>query len=147
MAQQDIIQFLASTGIETTDLEYIIQQRELIISGGQDRTEQIMKSPQFRKWLVEAESKELLVHGNSESEPMSPISFFCAFLMRRLRDVRHFRSLAFFCGCHPYEEYGGARPMIMSLLAQLLEQQHFDLSFISHELAYQMEDGDIEAFC
>lgn len=107
-----------------------------------------MKSPQFRKWLVEAESKELLVHGNSEPEPISPISFFCAFLMQRLRDVQQFRPLAFFCGCHLYyEDYGGARPMIMSLLTQLLEQQQFDLSFISLELAHRMEDGDIEAFC
>lgn len=142
-----MLDFLNSTGMETADIEHIISQRELVISGGRDRTEQIMKSSQLREWLVQADSKELLVHGNSEPEPISPISFFCALLMRNLRGMEQFRSVAFFCGCHPYEDFGGARPMIMSLLAQLLQQQHFDLSFINHGLAYLMNDGDIGAFC
>ncbi|KAK8083901.1 hypothetical protein PG996_002682 [Apiospora saccharicola] len=147
VTQQDLLEFLDSANIETTDIEYILSQRQLIISGCQDRTEQIMKSPQLKKWMVQAESKELLVHGNSEPEPISPISFFCALLMRNLRDVDQFKSLAFFCGIHSYEEFGGARPMIMSLLAQLLEQQHFDLGFVDHELAYSMDSGNIETFC
>ncbi|KAK8050818.1 hypothetical protein PG994_012548 [Apiospora phragmitis] len=147
VTQQDILDFLDSTGIETADMDYIVFQRELIISRGHDRTEQIMKSPQLREWLVQAESKELLIHGNSEPQPISPISFFCALMVRNLRDVDQFKSLAFFCGCHPYNDLGGVRLMIMSLLAQLLEQQRFDLSFIDHELAYRMDGGDIEAFC
>lgn len=142
-----MLDFLISTDIETADIDYILSQRELIIPGGHDRTEQIMKSTQLREWLVQDDSKELLIHGNSEPEPISPVSFFCALLMRNLRGVEQFRSIAFFCGCHPYEDFGGARPMIMSLLAQLLQQQSFDLGFIDHELAYRMDDGDIGAFC
>ncbi|KAK7923527.1 hypothetical protein PG985_007598 [Apiospora marii] len=147
VTQQALLEFLDSAGMETDDMDYITSQRELIVAGGQDRTEQIMKSPQLREWLVQAESKELLIHGNSEPAPISPISFFCALLMRNLRGVEQFKSLAFFCGSHPYDDLGGARPMIMSLLAQLLEQQRFDLSFIDHELAYSMDGGAIEAFC
>ncbi|TGJ80713.1 hypothetical protein E0Z10_g8053 [Xylaria hypoxylon] len=145
--QEDLLQFLDLTDVETTDIEYIIQQRELIISRGQDRTEQIMKSTQLREWLVQANSKELLIHGSCEPLPISPISFFCAMLTQNLRGVERFKSLAFFCGCHPYEDYGGARTLIISLLAQLLKQQHFDLSFIDHEIACRMDDGDIQAFC
>ncbi|KAK8126861.1 uncharacterized protein PG998_002620 [Apiospora kogelbergensis] len=147
VTQHDMLDFLISTDIETADIDYILSQRELIIPGGHDRTEQIMKSTQLREWLVQDDSKELLIHGNSEPEPISPVSFFCALLMRNLRGVEQFRSIAFFCGCHPYEDFGGARPMIMSLLAQLLQQQSFDLGFIDHELAYRMDDGDIGAFC
>ncbi|KAK8021679.1 hypothetical protein PG990_006817 [Apiospora arundinis] len=130
VTQHDMLDFLISTGIETTDIDYIVSQRELIVSGGHDRTEQLMKSTQLREWLVQADSKELLIHGNGEHEPVSPISFFCALLTRNLRG-----------------DAGGARPMIMSLLAQLLQQQHFDLGFITHDLADWMNEGDIGAFC
>ncbi|KAI8624702.1 hypothetical protein F5Y19DRAFT_452893 [Xylariaceae sp. FL1651] len=145
--QEDLIQFLDLTGLDTTDIDYITHQRELIISRGQDRTEQIMSSPQLREWLVQANSKELLIHGNSEPLPVSPVSFFCAMLMRNLRGVEKFKSVAFFCGCHPYDDFGGARTLIMSLLSQLLQQHPFDLSFIDHEIAYQIDSGDTQAFC
>ncbi|KAI0185597.1 hypothetical protein EV127DRAFT_441217 [Xylaria flabelliformis] len=145
--QEDLLQFLDSTGVETTDIDYITHQRELIISRGQDRTEQIMNSSQLRQWLVQADSKELLIHGNSEPVPVSPISFFCAILMQNLRSVEKFKSVAFFCGCHPYDDFGGARTLIISLLSQILQQQPFDLSFIDHEIAYRMDGGDTQAFC
>ena len=145
--QEDLLQFLDMAGVETTDIEYITHQRELIISRGQDCTEQIMKSSQLRDWLVQASAKELLIHGNSEPLPISPISFFCAMMIKNMRDVERFKSVAFFCGCHPYDDYGGARTLIMSLLAQLLQQQQFDLSFIDYETAYRMDSGDIQAFC
>ncbi|KAI0439889.1 hypothetical protein F4803DRAFT_529375 [Xylaria telfairii] len=145
--QGDLLKFLDLIGLETTDMEYIKHQRELIISRGQDRTDQIMKSPQLREWLVQANSKELLIHGNSESLPVSPISFFCAILMQNLRSVERFKSVAFFCGCHPYDDFGGARTLIMSLLSQLLQQQPFDLSFIDHETSYRVYSGDIQAVC
>lgn len=145
--QEDLLKFLDLIGLETTDIDYITHQRELIISRGQDRTDQIMKSPQLREWLVQANSKELLIHGNSDSVPISPISFFCAVLMQNLRNVERFKSVAFFCGCHPYDDFGGARTLIMSLLSQLLQQQPFDLSFIDHETAYRVDSGEIQAFC
>ncbi|KAI0544996.1 hypothetical protein F4679DRAFT_562691 [Xylaria curta] len=145
--QEDLLQFLDSTDLEMTDINYITHQRELIISRGQDRTEQIMNSSQLRQWLVQADSKELLIHGNSEPLPVSPISFFCAILMQNLRSVEKFKSVAFFCGCHPYDDFGGARTLIMSLLSQMLQQQPFDLSFVDHEIAYRMDSGDTQAFC
>ncbi|KAI0404021.1 hypothetical protein F4802DRAFT_569435 [Xylaria palmicola] len=145
--QDDVIRFLDCVGLEISDIQYIIAQRELIIARGQDRTEQIMKSPQLREWLVQANSKELLIHGNSEPFPVSPVSFFCAMLAQNLRGVDRFKSVVFFCGCHPYEDYGGARTLIMSLLSQLLQQQRFDLGFVSREIAYGMDGGDIQSFC
>jgi hypothetical protein len=124
-----------------------MQQKERLTSASQDRTDQIMKSPRFKEWVVSASSQTLLIHGNSDSQFISPISFFCALLVQNLRSVDRFRPLIFFCGCHLYEDYGGGRTMIISLLAQLLQQQAFDLTFIDHELVYQMDSGNIEAFC
>ncbi|KAI1119105.1 hypothetical protein F5Y14DRAFT_460402 [Nemania sp. NC0429] len=145
--QDELLEFLAMTHLETEDVEYITHQRELIISRGQDRTEQIMRSPELRAWLIEPNSKELLIHGHSEPLPVSPLSFFCTILMKNLRSVERFKSVAFFCGCHPHDEYGGARTLIMSLLSQLLQQSSFDLSFIDHEIAYRMGGGDTRTFC
>ncbi|KAI0965234.1 hypothetical protein F4678DRAFT_485529 [Xylaria arbuscula] len=145
--QAELPEFLDMAGIETVDIEYIIQQRERIISRSQDCTEKVMKSEQLREWLVQANSNELLVHGNCEPLPISLISFFCARMIQNLRGIERFKSVSFFCGCHPYDEYGGARTLIMSLLAQLLQQQHFDLSFINPEVAYQMDAGESQAFC
>ncbi|KAJ2984563.1 hypothetical protein NUW58_g5995 [Xylaria curta] len=145
--QEDLLQFLDLAGLETADIDYITHQRELIISRGQDRTQQIMQSRQFREWLVQANSKELLIHGNSEPLPVSPISFFCAMLTQNLRGIEKFKSVAYFCGCHPYDDFGGGRTLIMSLLSQLLQQQSFDLSFIDHEIACRMDSGDTSAFC
>ncbi|KAI0376987.1 hypothetical protein F5Y04DRAFT_285406 [Hypomontagnella monticulosa] len=147
VTQRDILDFLDLAGLDEADMEDVIHRREMLISGGRDRTAQIMASPLFKQWLVTAASKELLIHANSDAQPISPLSFFCAMLLQNLRSVDRFRSVAFFCGLHPYEDYGGGRTMIMSLLAQLLQQQSFDLSFIDHELAYRMDSGEIEVFC
>ncbi|KAJ8127277.1 hypothetical protein O1611_g6360 [Lasiodiplodia mahajangana] len=122
-------------------LQHEIEKRD-VISRGQDRPEQIMKSSQLREWLVQANSKELLVHGTCEPLPVSPISFFCAVSLQDLRGTERLKSVAFFCGCHPYDDYGRARTLIMSLLAQFLQQQRFDLSFIDYETAYWMDGGD-----
>jgi hypothetical protein len=146
-SQADLLEFLNTTNLELMDLEYIMQRREALTSGSQDRVDQIMKSTRFKEWVVNASSQTLLIHGNSSSESISPISFFCALLVHNLRSVSRFRPLTFFCGCHSYEDYGGGRIMIMSLLTQLLEQRNFDLSFIEHELVYRMNIGDIDAFC
>ncbi|KAI0149439.1 hypothetical protein BJ166DRAFT_63611 [Pestalotiopsis sp. NC0098] len=68
-------------------------------------------------------------------------------LVKNLREVDRFKSVAFFCGLHSYEDFGGARTLIMSLLTQLLQQQQFDLSFISHPLASSLDAGNVGAFC
>jgi hypothetical protein len=147
VTQEDLVGFLNTAGLDEVDLEYILGSREAVTSGGQDRTENILKSTKFRDWLVIPSSQELLIHGNSDPQPISPLSFFCAMLVQNLRGVDRYWSVAFCCGCHPYEDLGGARTMIMSLIGQLLGKRPFDLSFIKHEHVYQMDLGSVEAFC
>ncbi|ETS80034.1 hypothetical protein PFICI_07563 [Pestalotiopsis fici W106-1] len=143
-----LLEFLDSSDIEEADIGYITKQQISHGAPGRNRTDQIMKSHEFVQWITEPTSKELLVHGNSATTPISPLSFFCALLTQNLRRVEKFVSLAFFCGCHPYEDQGGSRTLIISLLAQLLRQEiHFDFRFLTYELAELMENGNVQAYC
>ncbi|KAI3394230.1 hypothetical protein diail_3005 [Diaporthe ilicicola] len=145
--EQGLLDFLNMRDLDDADLDYIMQLQGPLTSGQRNRSGQIMKSTKFSEWLVKPTSQELLIHGNSEPNPVSPISFFCGMLVQSLRGVKRFHTLSFFCGRHPEEDYGGGRTMIMSLLAQLLQQQHFDLGFIGDEDMYHMGGGNVEAFC
>lgn len=145
--ERDLLDFLNMRGLDDADLEYIMQLQGPLTSGRQNRSDQIMKSIQFSEWLVKPSSQELLIHGNSDPTPVSPMSFFCGMLVQSLRGVKRFHTLSFFCGRHPEEDYGGGRTMIMSLLAQLLQQQHFDLGFIGDEDMDHMVGGDVVSFC
>lgn len=147
MSEQDLLDFLNMRGLDDTDLDYIMQLQGPLTSGRHNRTDQVMKSTQFSEWLVNPSSQELLIHGNSDPTPVSPISFFCGMLVQSLRGMDRFHTLFFFCGRHPEEDYGGGRTMIMSLLAQILQQQRFDLGFIGEEDMYRMGGGDVATFC
>ncbi|KAK7915164.1 hypothetical protein PG985_012867 [Apiospora marii] len=147
VSQEDLLEFLQAAHLDSNDIEYIMDYREGFLSRGHDRTEVIMPTPQFRNWLVNASSQELLIHGNSDPLPVSPLTLFCALLVQNLRRLDNFWTLAFFCGCHPYEEYGGARTLIASLISQLLRKRPFDLSFIQHDHVYQMDLGNVKTFC
>lgn len=147
VSQEDLLEFLKTAHLDNSDIEYVLDYREGFLSRGQDRAEVIMPTPQFRDWLVNASSQELLIHGNSDPLPVSPLTLFCALLVQNLRGLDRFWTVAFFCGCHPYEEYGGARTLITSLIAQLLQKRSFDLSFIKHDDVYQMDLGNIRTFC
>ncbi|KAK7985706.1 hypothetical protein PG988_003328 [Apiospora saccharicola] len=147
VSQEDLLEFLKTSHLDSNDIKYIMDYREGFLSRGQDRAGVIMPTPQFRDWLVNASSRELLIHGNSDALPISPLTLFCALLVQNLRRLDNFCTVAFFCGCHPYEEYGGARTLITSLIAQLLQKRSFDLSFIKHDDVYQMDLGNVRTFC
>lgn len=143
-----VLEFLDSSEIDETDVVYITRHQISRGVPGRNRTDQIMKANGFVQWVTEPTSKELLIHGNSATAPISPLSLFCALLIQNLRRVQRFVSVAFFCGCHPYEDQGGPRTLIISLLAQLLQQRtHFDLRFLTYEMAELMEAGDTRAYC
>ncbi|KAF3016550.1 hypothetical protein E8E14_012383 [Neopestalotiopsis sp. 37M] len=143
-----LLEFLDSSEIYAHDVAYITRHRISRTTSGRNCTDQLMKYNEFAQWVTEPTSKELLIHGNSDTTHISPLSFFCALLMQNLRRVQRFVSVAFFCGSHPYEDQGGPRTLIISLLAQLLQQRtRFDLRFLTYEMAELMETGDIQAYC
>lgn len=147
LSEQDLLDFLNMRGLDDADLDYIMNLQGPLTSGRQNRSDQIMKSTHFSEWLVKPSSQELLIHGNSDPTPVSPMSFFCGMLVQSLRSENRFHTLSFFCGRHPEEDYGGGRTMIMSLLAQILQQRRFDLGFIGDQDMYHMGGGDVATFC
>ncbi|KAF7900266.1 uncharacterized protein EAF01_007568 [Botrytis porri] len=72
--------------IEQTDqdLAHAFRSKKRFELAGQELPELITKSSQFRQWLVNPVSRELLIHGNGSSEPTSPLTFFCSLLIKNL---------------------------------------------------------------
>ncbi|KAF5874631.1 uncharacterized protein Bfra_004644 [Botrytis fragariae] len=115
------------------DLAHAFRSKQRFELAGQELPELIIKSLQFRQWLVNPVSRELLIHGNGSSEPTSPLTFFCSLLIKNMISMDRFRTVFFFCGSHTrsHDPYSGGISMIKSFLAQLLSQDQFDLKFLS----------------
>ncbi|KAF7944858.1 uncharacterized protein EAE97_005491 [Botrytis byssoidea] len=129
------------------DLAHAIRSKQRFELAGQELPELITQSSQFRQWLVNPVSRELLIHGNGSSEPTSPLTFFCSLLIKNLINMDHFRTVFFFCGSHTrsYDPYSGGISMIKSFLAQLLSQSQFDLKFLSLDDIEQIRANNLDA--
>ncbi|TEY79704.1 hypothetical protein BOTCAL_0042g00040 [Botryotinia calthae] len=131
------------------DLAHALRSKHQFELAGQELPEIITKSSQFRQWLVNPVSRELLIHGNRSSEPTSPLTLFCSLLIKNLISMDRFRTVFFFCGSHTrsthYDPYSGGVSMIKSFLAQLLSQNQFDLKFLSLGDIEQIKANNLEA--
>ncbi|KAK6609850.1 hypothetical protein H4I95_02909 [Botrytis cinerea] len=131
------------------DLANALRSKHQFELAGQELPELITKSSQFRQWLVNPGSRELLIHGNRSSEPTSPLTLFCSLLIKNLISMDRFRTVFFFCGSHTrsthYDPYSGGASMIKSFLAQLLSQNQFDLKFLSLGDIEQIKANNLEA--
>ncbi|KAF7956545.1 hypothetical protein EAE96_003880 [Botrytis aclada] len=131
------------------DLAHAFRSKQRFELAGQELPELVTKSSQFRQWLVNPVSTELLIHGNGSSEPTSPLTFFCSLLIKNLISMDRFRPVFFFCGSHTrstqYDPYSGGISMIKSFLAQLLAQDQFDLKFLSLDNIDQIKANNLEA--
>ena len=120
---------LPSSG-EEADIMTISNSAVLVNRPEQGRAEQLINNPQFRQWMVEPKSTELLVHGHMKPSrtSISAISLFSASIVQSLRQDQRFCTLAFFCGEHsdPASDHlSGGVGLIKSLIAQLLTQYPF----------------------
>ncbi|CCD46141.1 hypothetical protein BofuT4_P116910.1 [Botrytis cinerea T4] len=131
------------------DLAHALRSKHQFELAGQELPEIITKSSQFRQWLVNPVSRELLIHGNRSSEATSPLTLFCSLLIKNLISMDRFRTVFFFCGSHTrsthYDPYSGGASMIKSFLAQLLSQNQFDLKFLSLGDIEQIKANNLEA--
>ena len=113
-----------------TDLARISDSAAVVDRRDQGRAEQLIANPQFRQWMVETRSTELLVHGHMKPSrtSISPLSLFTAAIVQNLQQVDRFCTLAFFCGEHSDTEdpLAGGVGLIKSFLSQLLNQYRFD---------------------
>ncbi|TGO15698.1 hypothetical protein BTUL_0037g00500 [Botrytis tulipae] len=129
------------------DLAHAFRSKQRFELAGQELPELITKSSQFRQWLVNPVSRELLIHGNGSSEPTSPLTFFCSLLIKNLISMDRFRTVFFFCGSHTrsYDPYSGGISIVKSFLAQLLSQDQFDLKFLSLDNIEKIKANNLDA--
>lgn len=145
VSQDQLLEMLnLPTDGRETDLARISSSAVLVDRRDQGRAEQLIANPQFRQWMVEPRSTELLVHGHMKPSrtSVSPLSLFTAAILQNLQQVDRFCTLAFFCGEHSDTEdpLAGGVGLIKSFMAQLLNQYSFD----SADLALATRNVDLE---
>ncbi|OAA56881.1 hypothetical protein ISF_07397 [Cordyceps fumosorosea ARSEF 2679] len=145
---------LSSSG-EEADMATISDSAVLVDRRDQGRAEQLVNNPQFRQWMVQLCSTELLVHGHMRRSRSSitALSLFSAAIVQCLRRDVRFCTLAFFCGQHKdaSDQLTGGVGLIKALTLQLLAQYRFtaeDLSFATQDMDLDaLEDGQILPIC
>ena len=93
----------------------------------QVRAEWLMTCDDLTKWFQSDQSKALLVNGNYLRERVSPISFFCAMLIRSLKLLEPITAISHFCGPHlePEDELSGGYGLLKNLTNQLVALWNF----------------------
>ncbi|RWA08727.1 hypothetical protein EKO27_g6380 [Xylaria grammica] len=121
---------------EDDDMKYIIEKEDRLPSHERAATERLASTPRFRQWMVSPASKELLIQGNlTGGRQISALSVFCSTFTSTVRRRQKYISLVHFCGLHAdlyHDADAGPKGMMMSFIAQLLQQWKFDTSFL-HE--------------
>ncbi|KAI0104249.1 hypothetical protein GGR51DRAFT_572716 [Nemania sp. FL0031] len=92
-------------------------------SEGQIRAEWAISNQTVHHWLRSRRSRCVLINGNSTLERISPISFFCAMLIKGLNVIKPIHVLSYFCDINA----GGQRmprgkDLLKSLTSQLIAQ-------------------------
>ncbi|KAF5591405.1 hypothetical protein FPANT_5680 [Fusarium pseudoanthophilum] len=116
--------------VDKVDMTEISSSAALVNRRDQGRSEHLVENAQFKQWVVQTSSTELLVHGHMKPSRTSvtPLSLFSASVVRNLRQVDRFCAVAFFCGQHTDldDPLIGGIGIIKSLTTQLLHQHNFD---------------------
>ncbi|KAI9700133.1 MAG: hypothetical protein M1820_006915 [Bogoriella megaspora] len=137
--------FIASPEDDIQDVQSSALEKD---SDFQCRATWLSHEDQFQQWLQSPESSLLAVDGNTEAyeaEAYSPMSLFCSLLMESLQKKPGADVIGFFCGSHaePSDETCGPEGLIVSLIAQLLQNYRFDFGFINSAGWYeQLERRD-----
>lgn len=102
---------------------------------------QIVGSTKFDGWAKSCDSQRLLIEDNHtrDFEAAGALSWFSSLLVKTLTLRAEFVPTVFFCGLHTEssDDYTGVRPMMRSLISQLLQQMasKFDIDLtqmVSH---------------
>ncbi|KAJ8116951.1 hypothetical protein ONZ43_g4321 [Nemania bipapillata] len=157
VSQDQLLQILDMPNAEESDIAHISNSVTLVDRRDQGQAENLVVDPQFRQWVVQTRSTELLVHGYMKPSrtTVSALSLFSAALVQNLQTVDRFCVVAFFCGQHnDFEDpLAGGVGLIKSLTTQLLHQHQFSrmgLARVAREVNLPLlESGfeDIEELC
>ncbi|KAK6069776.1 hypothetical protein SCUP515_08789 [Seiridium cupressi] len=124
------------------DISHVLHTRELLPADQKAQVDLVFNARLFHDWNGSAFSQKLLVQWD-DNEPttiagVSPLSVFCAHLMRNMETEPEFLTIVWFCGLHidpvePQTAVGG-RAMVASLIDQLLRCHHSDMQKVRQEI-------------
>ena len=152
---QELLDWIDIPDVASDDRKRINERRQTWVPlNEQARAEQLIRSTQFKNWMVAGTSSQLLVHGEYEGQRyVSGLSLFCSsFVQSLVANAPRFIPLIFFCGLHtdPFtDQYTGGRAIIQSLICQLLCQFDFDTRSLAREKLdeHLIQLGDVDELC
>ena len=153
LQQSQVYTLLDMADIDDADIAAIYDGRDGIPTRCRNRAEQVAGTAQFRNWVVDPASRELLVCGEHTldgGQSAAALSLLCATLVRMLRQRAHHTGLVFFCGRHAEhdDEFAGANALIRSLIVQVLRYHVFDTARLPWEVDLRrVAAGDVRALC
>ncbi|KAF8853903.1 hypothetical protein BDZ45DRAFT_62075 [Acephala macrosclerotiorum] len=154
---QELLDWIDIPDVASADLERLNERRQTWVLGNeQARAEQLVRSSQFKDWMVSGASSQLLVHGDYEGQRyVSGLSLFCSSFVQSLAakaPLPHFIPLIFFCGLHTdryTDKHTGGRAIIQNFICQLLCQFDFDTRMLATEKLDEglIQRGDVDELC
>ncbi|KAF6837853.1 hypothetical protein CPLU01_02739 [Colletotrichum plurivorum] len=135
------------------DLEFVTRQSVHFSDSDMGRTQWLAQASDFRGWLREESSSLLLVDGWGNPHRTSPLSGFCASLVKTLFSDDRSEVAFFFAGLHvdgASRLNGGPTAMMRSLIAQILLSRRIpppDLGFLSPDMLEACRYGDLRTLC
>lgn len=141
--------------MDIKDIFHVLGRRHQVPIAKHQKTNALVTTTQFQRWIISPTSCELLVHGEfkgKEPHYVSALSVFSANLVRALRWRERFVSLVFFCGNHVEDDDQplGGRAMIRSFTVQLLRHSSLDDVLRDHPVEVDEErirKGNIAHLC
>src|SRR5688572_2952595 len=148
-------QLLRVSDVDIKDIFHVLGRRHQVPIAKHQKTNALVTTTQFQRWIISPTSCELLVHGEfkgKEPHYVSALSVFSANLVRALRWRERFVSLVFFCGNHVEDDDQplGGRAMIRSFTVQLLRHSSLDDVLRDHPVEVDEErirKGNIAHLC
>jgi hypothetical protein len=152
---QELLDWIDIPDVASDDLKRINEKRQTWVPRNeQARAEQLIRSSQFKDWMVSATSSQLLVHGDYEGlRYVSGLSLFCSSLFQSFAPkAPRFIPLIFFCGLHTdcyTDENTGGRAIIKNFICQLLCQFDFDTRMLASEKLDEglIRLGNVDELC
>lgn len=155
ISQQNLRELLNQFDVDLIDLAFVADRKGQLPPKQRLQAEQIVNTQLFRSWVVSPTSSKLLIHWDNRLPKtiasVSPLSVFSLTMTQALRAKHQFLSLVWFCGRHAEAadsgDCVGARPMVASLIDQLLKQHSFDAQFLSsaNMNIASLQEGNLEA--
>ncbi|KFZ04780.1 hypothetical protein V501_08982 [Pseudogymnoascus sp. VKM F-4519 (FW-2642)] len=148
---QELLDWIGVPDAASEDRKLINERWQMRVPlNEQAQAEQLIRSTQFKDWVVAGTSSQLLVHGEYDGQRyVSGLSLFCSSFAQSLEArAPRFIPLIFFCGLHTdpdTDRHTGGRAIIQNFICQLLCQFDFDTrSFAIEKLdEHLIQLGDI----